>query len=336
MQISKRKMLRQIKRCISKVLCWFRSKTVESTPAKRDVEAATFNEDGSNEDTGRHPWTFEVSWDVVSNVADMVTIRGDKNILVGPHRPERVGNEVVESEFPPESPLALAVQTAREKELKVITGKWLVDGQPPAILFDVESARSRFGDDDIERFKKDQGIDIPDNDQETTDAILFGYMVADFLTEFELQHRSKSVTTNSTTPPSLSGTSISQNKLSSVKLDTPNSLNSNPGQTSSTIGEETCAVFHDWKCGIGLILLHRWQIPVATVFVLKTSQLQGSFKSEKLASGEARALGIYHRLCIERGAALASDVFSCVTEVVAEQAELVLEKHPDYVIVQDE
>lgn len=95
-------------------------------------------------------------------------------------------------------------------------------------------------------------------------------------------------------------------------------------------------MFHDWKCGIGLILLHRWQIPVATVFVLKTSQLQGSFKSEKLASGEARALGIYHRLCIERGAALASDVFSCVTEVVAEQAELVLEKHPDYVIVQDE
>ncbi|KAI9551353.1 hypothetical protein GHT06_021686 [Daphnia sinensis] len=304
-------MLRQIKRCISKILCWFRAKTGESTTANRYVEEAT-NRHGSNEDSERHPWTFEVSWDVVGNVADMVTIRGDKNVLVGPYRPERVGNEVVESEFPPESPLAMAVQTTREKEIKVITGKWLVDGQPPAILFDVESARSRFGDDDIEKFKKDQ----------------------DFLAEFELQQRSKSVT-NSTTAPAISVTSISQNQPPSVKLDTSTSSNSNACQTSSTTGEDTCAVFHDWKCGVGLILLHRWQIPVVTVFMLKTSPLQGTYKSGKQASDESKIQGIYHRLCIERGAALASDVFSCVTEVVAEQAELVLQKHPDYVIVQD-
>ncbi|XP_057379303.1 glycogen [starch] synthase-like [Daphnia carinata] len=332
MQILKRKMLRQIKYCISKVLYRLRSKTVGSTTAKRDVEEAMFMRNGSNKDTERHPWTFEVSWDVVGNVADMVTIRGDKNVLVGPYRPDRVENDVVESEFPPESPLAMSVQILREKGLKVITGKWLVDCQPPAILFDVESARSTFGDDDIEKFKNDQGIDIPDNDQETKDAILFGYMVANFLAEFELQHRSKSIQSTSTTEPAVLLTSISQNQLSSVKLDTSNS---NPGQTSSTTGEETCAVFHDWKCGIGLILLHRWQIPVATVFMLKTSQLQGHYESEKRASDEARAQGIYHRLCVERGAAFASDVFSCVTEVVAEQAELVLEKHPDYVIVQD-
>lgn len=274
-------MLSQIKHCFSKILRWFHSKTVAA------------NRDESNVDIERHPWTFEVSWDVVDNVADMVTINGDKNILIGPYRVDRVVNKgVVESELPPGTALAMAVHSTREKGIHVVTGKWLVDGKPPAILFDIQSAKNTF--DHIERFKKEQGIEIPDNDQETKDAVVFGYMVAEFLTEFEFK-RSES--------------------------------------DATLIRDETCAVFHDWNCGVALILLHQWQSPIVTVFILKTSQLHGHFECEKRAADEAKALGIYHRLCIERGAASASDIFSCVSETVAEQAELILDKHPDYVIL---
>ena len=68
----------------------------------------------------------------------------------------------------------------RNSGVKVFFGKWLVDGSPSVVLFDLESATHR-----LNEWKGDlwsvAGIPCPSNDQEMNDAIIFGYLNAWFL-----------------------------------------------------------------------------------------------------------------------------------------------------------
>ena len=68
----------------------------------------------------------------------------------------------------------------RNSGVKVSFGKWLIDGSPSVILFDLESTANS-----LNEWKADlwsvAGIPCPSNDQEMNDAILFGYMNVWFL-----------------------------------------------------------------------------------------------------------------------------------------------------------
>jgi glycogen(starch) synthase len=68
-----------------------------------------------------------------------------------------------------------AVERVRQKGYKVVCGRWLVEGNPQVILFDVGSASHKMAEFKHELYEK-AGIGIPHDDQETNDVVVFGYV----------------------------------------------------------------------------------------------------------------------------------------------------------------
>ena len=71
---------------------------------------------------------------------------------------------------------------------QVYTGRWLVDGNPQIIMFDIGSASHELNKYKHELFESTK-IGIPHGDIECNDSVIFGFMVAKFLEEVELQRR---------------------------------------------------------------------------------------------------------------------------------------------------
>lgn len=73
----------------------------------------------------------------------------------------------------------------RDRGVKLIYGRWLIEGAPRVLLFDTGSCYDR-----LDEWKTDlwnlAGIPSPPNDHETNEAIVFGYIVAWFLGEVSL------------------------------------------------------------------------------------------------------------------------------------------------------
>ena len=66
--------------------------------------------------------------------------------------------------------------------LQVFFGRWLIEGYPKVVLFDIGSAAWK-----LDAFKQElwelSGIGIPWHDREANDAVIFGALVAWFLAE---------------------------------------------------------------------------------------------------------------------------------------------------------
>jgi hypothetical protein len=75
------------------------------------------------------------------------------------------------------------LKNLREAGIKFLFGRWLVEGAPLVLLFDVGAVSWRMNE-----WKSDlwnvAGIPSPADDRETNDAIIFGYTVAWFLGEY--------------------------------------------------------------------------------------------------------------------------------------------------------
>ena len=72
---------------------------------------------------------------------------------------------------------------------KIVCGRWLVDGNPQVILFDVGSAAHKINEFKQELFAS-AGIGAPQADIEVNDVIIFGFMVAQFLADFRIKAES--------------------------------------------------------------------------------------------------------------------------------------------------
>jgi hypothetical protein len=86
----------------------------------------------------------------------------------------------------PETPeLRLTLESMKERGVKFLYGRWLIEGAPKVLLFDTGSVYHK-----LDEWKGDlwnvAGIPSPPNDHETNEAILFGYLVAWFLGEVTL------------------------------------------------------------------------------------------------------------------------------------------------------
>jgi len=70
----------------------------------------------------------------------------------------------------------------KERGIGILYGRWLIEGAPRVLLFDTKSAYQY-----LNEWKTDlwnvAAIPSPDNDDETNEAIVFGYLVAWFLGE---------------------------------------------------------------------------------------------------------------------------------------------------------
>ncbi len=112
-----------------------------------------------------------------------VTVReyGDRYCLMGPYRHRKSEIEVEESE--PSCPLiARAVSKMRASGVHIISGRWLVEGSPNLLLFDVASVSHRLNEWKADLWEKG-GIPTHVDDIEVHDAVLFGYMLAWFFGE---------------------------------------------------------------------------------------------------------------------------------------------------------
>lgn len=140
----------------------------------------------------RNPLLFECAWEVANKVGGIYTVIktkvpvtvqefGDRYCLIGPLSYKSAPMEV-EAQEPQDPYLAASLDAMRQRGVKCLYGRWLIEGAPRVLLFDTGSQYSR-----IDEWKGDlwnlAGIPTPPNDHETNETIVFGYMVAWFLGE---------------------------------------------------------------------------------------------------------------------------------------------------------
>jgi glycogen(starch) synthase len=78
------------------------------------------------------------------------------------------------------------LQNLRSRGINFLYGRWLVEGAPNVLLFDIGSASYRMNEWKADLWNV-AGIPSPQDDRETNDAIVFGYLVAWFLGEYRHQ-----------------------------------------------------------------------------------------------------------------------------------------------------
>ncbi|KAJ2777788.1 glycogen synthase isoform 1 [Coemansia javaensis] len=260
------------------------------------------------------PLLFETSWEVANKVGGIYTViktkvpvtvqeYGDRYHLTGPWNRFTAHVEVEEIE-PELDAVAAALAAIRADGIQVLYGRWLIDGAPRVILFDIGSAAHK-----LDEWKGDiwrvAGIPSPPNDIETNDAIILGYLNAWLFGE----------ATNCTA------------SMCVAKADTQHAI---------------IAQFHEWQAGIGAVLCNKRKIDVATIFTTHATLLGRYLCAGNVdfynnlkhfnVDEEAGKRGIYHRYCIERAAAHCVDVFTTVSNITAYEAEYLLKRKPDGVL----
>ena len=149
--------------------------------------------DRGNTAVEENRYTFEIAWEVANKVGGIYTVirskafvsteeLGDQYCLIGPYKEQSARTEVEEVEFPSNGPFCAAINNLRQQGFIIHCGRWLVDGNPQIILFDIGSAAWK-----LDQFKhelwENTNIGVPHLDIETNDSIILGYMVASFIAE---------------------------------------------------------------------------------------------------------------------------------------------------------
>uniref|UniRef100_A0A1I8EVY4 Glycogen [starch] synthase n=1 Tax=Wuchereria bancrofti TaxID=6293 RepID=A0A1I8EVY4_WUCBA len=161
-----------------------------------NIENATVVEMDHGEQARREGrFVFECSWEVANKVGGIYTVLrtkasvtteelGDQYCMLGPYKEERVKLEV-EILQPDSSPLKYALDQLRDLGFKATYGRWLIDGYPKVVLFDIVSAAWK-----LDQWKQELWdsckIGIPYHDNESNDAVVLGFMVAIFIQKFDV------------------------------------------------------------------------------------------------------------------------------------------------------
>lgn len=83
--------------------------------------------------------------------------------------------------------LAATIQSMRDRGIGILYGRWLIDGAPRVLLFDTKTAY-HFMDEWKADLWNVASIPSPPSDDETNEAVVFGYVVAWFLGEVRTRH----------------------------------------------------------------------------------------------------------------------------------------------------
>jgi glycogen(starch) synthase len=274
----------------------------------------------------RQPILFECAWEVANKVGGIYTViktkvpvtvseYGDRYTLIGPLSYKTAPMEV-EPEDPADPDVAASLESMRNKGVKILYGRWLIEGNPHVLLFDTGSQYHR-----LDEWKGDlwnlAGIPTPPNDHETNETIVFGYLVAWFLGEVRFHLASDR--------PFIFINGVFAFQYVSRQLHTA-----------------VVAHFHEWQAGIAIPLCRKRHIDVTTVFTTHATLLGRYLCAGSVdfynnlqyfdVDHEAGKRGIYHRYCVERSATHCADVFTTVSHITAFEAEHLLKRKPDGVL----
>ncbi|KXS13287.1 glycosyltransferase family 3 protein [Gonapodya prolifera JEL478] len=305
------------------------------------------------------PIFFEIAWEVANKVGGIYTVVrtkvpvtvaefGERYCLLGPLSHSKAAAEVEPIDKPASLPLAQTLDSMRSQGVHIVYGRWLIEGAPAVILFDLASAKKWLGEwkADIWRVAR---VPTPD-DFESDEAVVFGYLTAWFIGEFHAR-------LTALRPPPASAYWLTpplevDPKKSSADVETEDnivmahhpiysrfrSINYPDGSWKPII----FAQFHEWQVGVGLILLRVRNLDVATMFTTHATLLGRYLCAGAVdfynylpyvdCDAEAGKRMIYHRYCIERGACHSSDVFSTVSDITGWESEHLLKRKPDGVV----
>ncbi|KAI1713216.1 glycogen synthase domain-containing protein [Ditylenchus destructor] len=138
-------------------------------------------------------FVFECSWEVVNKVGGIYTVLrtkapvstdelGDQYCMLGPYNEERVKLEVEVLE-PDTANMKYTLEQMQDWGYRVVYGRWLIDGYPKVVLFDIGSAAWKLDAWKHELWEK-CNIGVPYLDREANDCIIFGFLTAIFLKTF--------------------------------------------------------------------------------------------------------------------------------------------------------
>ncbi|XP_064399869.1 glycogen [starch] synthase, muscle-like [Halichondria panicea] len=252
-------------------------------------------------------FNFEIAWEVANKVGGIYTVLrskagvttaelGDQYCMLGKYNEATVRLEVEVME-PELSVLQESIEVLRQEGIKVVFGRWLIDGYPKVILFDLGSALSR-----QDTWRKElwelSHLGVPDSDQESRDAIMFGFLTYWFLKEFVSRLPGPPPMVVTHFHEWLSGVGLLLCRLKKLPVSTIFTTH------ATLLGRYLCAGSVDFYNNLA------------------------TFDVDK----EAGDRQIYHRYCIERAAAHTAHIFTTVSQVTADEAEHLLKRKPDLIL----
>ncbi|XP_013403502.1 glycogen [starch] synthase-like [Lingula anatina] len=256
----------------------------------------------------QNKFVFECAWEVANKVGGIYTViktkagisvdeLGEQYCLLGPYNESCVRTEVeiIEPSF---APLKDTIYQMRDKGIKVIFGRWLIEGYPKVVLFDIGSAAWKLDEWKREIWESCH-IGIPWHDREANDAVILGALVAWFLGEFR-----KNI--EGVDPPPLIIAHFHE-WLAGMGL-----------VMTRTRHLDVATVFTTHAT-----LLGRYLCAGSTDFYNSLDK----FDLDK----EAGDRGIYHRYCMERSAVHCAHVFTTVSQVTGLEANYLLKREPDVI-----
>ncbi|CCO30287.1 glycogen(starch) synthase [Rhizoctonia solani AG-1 IB] len=197
----------------------------------------------------------------------------------------------VEPQEPKDPVVASTLQSMRDRGIKCLYGRWLIEGAPQVLLFDTGSAYGR-----LDEWKGDlwnlAGIPSPPGDHETNEAIIFGYLVAWFLGEYVSRNQKASVVAHF--HEWQVGVTIPLCRKRHIDVTTVFTTH------ATLLGRYLCAGSVDFYNNLQYFDVDH----------------------------EAGKRGIYHRYCIERAATHCADVFTTVSHITAYESEHLLKRKP--------
>lgn len=255
-------------------------------------------------------WVFETAWEVCNKVGGIYTVirskafvsteeMGEQYCLLGPYKENYARTAVEELEFEGGSPYHTAVTKMRDQGFKLLTGRWLVDGSPQVILFDIGSAAWKL--DEYKQTLWDTcNIGIPHLDIEANDAVILGYLISEFLTEFRIA----AAAYIDSTPLVVAHFHEWQAGIGLIALRTKKEPIATVFTTHATLlGRYLCAGNTDFYNNLEKFNLDE----------------------------EAGKRQIYHRYCMERAAAHVAHVFTTVSDITGKESEYLLSRKPDII-----
>ncbi|EKE01586.1 MAG: hypothetical protein ACD_21C00095G0007 [uncultured bacterium] len=106
---------------------------------------------------------------------------------------------------------------------------------------------------------------------------------------------------------------------------------------------QVMAHFHEWMCGAGLLYLKKHCNQIATVFTTHATVLGRALAQDNIgiynlpptfdSDVEARKQGVFAKYSLEKATAREADCFTAVSNVTADEANIVLGKYPDKILI---
>ncbi|XP_063785468.1 glycogen [starch] synthase, liver [Pseudophryne corroboree] len=248
---------------------------------------------------------FEISWEVTNKVGGIYTVIqtkakmtvdewGENYFMMGPYYEQNVRTQV-EICDPPSAAFTRAMDALQAQGCQVYFGRWLIEGNPYVVLFDISSAAWN-----LDRWKGEFwdacSVGIPFQDREANDALLFGSLTAWFLKELTNQFNDKpNVIAHFHEWQAGAGLILCRyQKLPVATIFTTH---------ATLLGRYLCAANMD--------------------FYNRLDQ----FDIDK----EAGERQIYHRYCMERAAVHCAHVFTTVSQITGIEAEHMLKRKADVI-----